>query len=329
MKQPKQNPYISKRSIRNTIIKIIDNQDFSKKKIRKLTQVITAAEDANLSTLLAYLYDRWANYLTNIAARKTGAEQAEYFRKAFKKYKKATKLNPSSDKYFYNWGHALGELAKLKGSAEAVKLELKGIKKYKQAAKLYSNFDSTYYNWASALLNIALAQETDAKRKKYLKKAIPKLKKTISINPWHENAWSKLGTIYSFLAECESGKKADAWNNKAIACYASVLRWSPRNVSVHDSWAIILKDMALTKEGAEAEALFILAIKKHLQAIEYGEDVYNLACTYAAMGDERNALIWLQKSVLKQELSPEEIWADPDWKPYLTHKTFLEIMEGI
>ena len=162
--------------------------------------------------------------------------------------------------------------------------------------------------------------------KYYLKKAIPKLKKTISINPWHENAWSKLGTIYSFLAECQSVIKAETWNDKAIECYRSVLSWSPRNASVYDSWAIILKDMALTKEGPEAEDLFVLAIKKHLQAIEYGEDVYNLACTYAAMGDERNALIWLQKSVLRQELNPEEIWSDSDWKPYLLHKNYIEIM---
>jgi tetratricopeptide (TPR) repeat protein len=307
-------------SLRLRILNVLHSNEFEPIEIQEIKEMVLELNDTNLKVSLAYLFDRWSDYLVSVIDEQEIDQQFEF---ALTKNKEAILLNPSFDKYYYNWGVSLGVYANYKSGEEKEKITQLEIEKYKIAASLNDNYESTYYNWGKCLLTTGLTKEVD-QGIVCIQESIKKLEKSVSINLWHTNAWSTLGTAYSYLGDFDTKNRGD-WYEKSIFCYSMVTEIKPYDGDAYDNWGIALKSLALLKENTERESLLLLAIQKHLIAIQKGSGTYNMACTYAALGDERNAFIHLSRAIETEDVQIEEIFEDADWVSYIDHKEFKAI----
>ena len=61
----------------------------------------------------------------------------------------------------------------------------------------------------------------------------------------------------------------------------------------------------LAKTGQESEDLFSQSFAKYQKAVELGGSCYNLACWYALRKNKDNALLWLEESLKRQEITTD------------------------
>ncbi len=92
------------------------------------------------------------------------------------------------------------------------------------------------------------------------------------------------------------------------------------------NWGTDLGDLAKTKTGEEAEALYQQAFEKYKTTYDLGGSSYNLACAYALKADKENALFYLDNSLKKKEISTDFVLDDGDWKSYLKDEDFNKII---
>lgn len=55
-------------------------------------------------------------------------------------------------------------------------------------------------------------------------------------------------------------------------------------------------------------------------------DTYNPSCVYALLNDKTNALIFLETSLDKQEITASDVIKDKDWSTYLSDKDFRALL---
>ncbi len=92
------------------------------------------------------------------------------------------------------------------------------------------------------------------------------------------------------------------------------------------NWGNHLGNLAKTKSGEEAEALYNLAFEKFKAGIDLGGKYYNLACTYALKPFKEKAYHYLEQSLKNKEIDVDFVKNDEDWKDYLEDDAFKQIL---
>ena len=87
-------------------------------------------------------YYNWGIALGELSKMKTGQEAEKLLNQAFKKYKKATRIEPNDHNAWDSWGVHLAELAKTRTGKEAEDLFTQSFKKHQKAIEC----GGTYYN---------------------------------------------------------------------------------------------------------------------------------------------------------------------------------------
>ena len=150
------------------------------------------------------------------------------------------------------------------------------------------------------------------------KDAIELYKKVIEINPDFYAAYSDLGVSYEKLGD-ENGQK------HALELLMDVF---PRYLSDHpdDARAHIVYAIELVKVGKIDEAK-----DECKRAIELSPDdslmSYNVACLYSRLGEKKQGIEYLQKSIKQGYTNFEWLKRDPDLNNIQNEPEFLELMK--
>lgn len=95
---------------------------------------------------------------------------------------------------------------------------------------------------------------------------------------------------------------------------------------LYSSWGTSLVELARTKEGKEAEDLYHQSFDKFQKATALGGGCYNLACLYAIKEIGNDALLYLDLSLAKKEISVQFVENDEDWRYFLKDINFISIL---
>ncbi len=75
------------------------------------------------------------------------------------------------------------------------------------------------------------------------------------------------------------------------------------------------------------ETLYQQSIEKLNKSVELDGSSYNLACAYALTKDKKNALKYLENSLIKKEITVEFVKDDEDWEAYKNDIDFLGLLK--
>jgi tetratricopeptide (TPR) repeat protein len=129
-----------------------------------------------------------------------------------------------------------------------------------------------------------------------------------------------------YLAQTKTGNEAKALYREAFEKFQQAITIKPDKYKAYNNWGDGLGKLARTKTGNEAKALYREAIEKYLKAFELSGKCYNLACVYALRSDRENALLYLEQSLAKKEISIDYVKQDTDWDAYRTDGDFLALL---
>ena len=134
------------------------------------------------------------------------------------------------------------------------------------------------------------------------------------------------GNYLGALAQTKSGEDAEGLFRESFEKYAKAVEIKPDKHEAFYNWGNYLGALAQTKSGEEADALFRQAFEKYEKAVDLGGRCYNLACGYALKGMKKEALLYLERSLERKEITPSFVLKDEDWKQYLQDKDFMDII---
>jgi hypothetical protein len=272
------------------------------------------------------VYYNWGNHLGNLAATKEGAAAEALYTQCFAKYEKAVELKPDMHEIYNNWGNRLGNLAATKEGAAAEALYTRCFAKYEKAVELKPDMHDAYYNWGNELGNLAATKEGAAAEALYTE-CFSKYEKAVECKPEMHEAYYNWGTELGKLAATKEGAAAEALYTECFSKYEKAVECKPDMHEAYYNWGTELGKLAATKEGAAAKALYALSIEKYTAAIELGGSTYNLACTYALIGDKDNALQYLTLSLTKKEVEVSFVVADTDWQSFHADNDFIDLID--
>ena len=177
------------------------------------------------------------------------------YNKALDSFQKAIKINPDSDKIFFQIGFVFSNLKKHK----------EAIKSYQKAIEIKPDKDAAYYNMGIAYSNlkqykeaiisyqkaIEIRPEKDAAyynmgiaydNLKQYKEAIKSYQKAIEIKPDKDEAYYNMGIAFSNLKQYE----------KAIKSYQRAVELKPDNDSIYNGLGLVFLKVNKTDNAFEA-----------------------------------------------------------------------------
>ena len=103
----------------------------------------------------------------------------------------------------------------------------------------------------------------------------------------------------------KEGKEAEDLLKQSFEKYEGALEIKPDLNEALNNWGYALLYMAKMKEGKEAEDLLKQSIEQLMKAEEIKEGcaAYNIACVNSILGEVKDSLLWLEKS-LKMKSAP-------------------------
>ena len=218
--------------------------------------------------------------------------------------------------YFGNWGTALFHLAKQKRYET---LFLDSFRKYRRASELNHNWDTIYFNWGNALSDLA---EQKGDEILYLE-SFEKYQKASDLN---SNDYSIHHNWGLTLANLAKQKRDETLYLESFQKYQKASELNPKNDSIYFNWGCALLNLAKQKGD---EVSLIKAEEILQKGVALGGQVYNLACLFAIRKDKTNALAYLEKSLIKREVSIKFIDDDDDddWKDFKTDMNFINLLD--
>ena len=265
-------------------------------------------------------YNNWGNALYDLAKTKSGGESEKLYEDAFVKYEQVTRSKSDYHEAYNNWGLALCDLAKTKSGGESEKLYEDAFVKYEQATCSKLDYYEAYYNWGNALCDLAKTKSGNKSEELY-KKAYAKYDQAIQSKPDYHEAYNNWGVALCDLAKTKSGGESEKLYEDAFVKYDQAIQSKPDDHEAYSNWGVALCDLAKTKSDSKSEELYNEAIKKFQQEIENGGCSYNLACIYAIRNKKEEALKYLERSFLRNEVSVEFVMEDKDWSGF--HKDLV------
>ncbi len=135
------------------------------------------------------------------------------------------------------------------------------------------------------------------------------------------------GTNLGNLAATKEGKEADDLYRQAFEKYQKAVEIKPDKHEALYNWGRGLGNLAATKEGKEADDLYQQAFNRLEKAVELGGSTYNLSCLYALKSDKENAFLYLEKSLIRGEITHLFVMKDEDWVNYRSDKEFIKLLK--
>ncbi|WP_419768451.1 TPR end-of-group domain-containing protein [Arcobacter sp.] len=284
--------------LKKEIIDILLSYNFDENKINKLLLKVKKVNNFEINNLTSNLFNLWGINIKKVAESKN---DEKLYKEAFKKYKKASELNPKDDSIFNNWGNALCNLTKSKNDE---KLYKEAFEKYKKASELNPKDDFIFYNWGNALYNLAKSKNDE----KLYEEAFEKYKKASELNPKDDSIFNNWGSALSDLAESKNDEKL---YEEAFEKYKKASELNPKDDSIFNNWGSALSDLAESKND---EKLYKEAFEKYKKASElnpkddsifnnWGSALYNLA---KSKNDENLYKEAFEKYKKASELNPKD-----------------------
>jgi tetratricopeptide (TPR) repeat protein len=197
--------------------------------------------------------------------------------------------------------------------------------KYKEAAEQFkiatefnSDNDSAFYNWGLALSY--LAQKNDDAS--LYKESFDKYDKATSINSDNDSAFYNWGLMLHYLAQKNDD---ESLYRESCEKYDKATSINPDKDSAFSNWGNAL--MYLFAKTKEKDILNkAIEVCKKAYTINTSKS-YNLSCCYVILNDKKNALKYLEESIVNKRIAIEHILRDEDWKNYLEDEDFKKLIE--
>ena len=125
----------------------------------------------------------------------------------------------------------------------------------------------------------------------------------------------------------KEGKEADDLYQQAFEKYQKTVEIKPDKHEAFNNWGTDLGELAATKEGKEADDLYQQAFNRLEKAVELGGSTYNLSCLYALKSYKENAFLYLEKSLIRGEITHLFVMKDEDWVNYRSDKEFIKLLK--
>ncbi len=258
------------------------------------------------------------------------SEKERLYNKAISKYKEAVKLDPNDSHAFNNWGGSLSKLGDLVTDlSEKERVYKEAISKYEQAIELNPNNSSAFNNLGVALSKLAGLTSDLLEKEQLYKDSIIKYEEAIKLNPNYSRAYNNWGSSLSKLGDLASDllEKEQLYKN-SISKYEQAIELDTNYSDAFNNWGSCLSDLAgLTSDLSKKERLYREALEVLKRAVELGGYYYNLACCYALLGEEKEALLTLKGSLEKQEINVAFVEADSDWDRLRDNEDFINLLD--
>jgi len=248
--------------------------------------------------------NNWGSALSALAKMKEGKEAEDLFKQSIEKYEAALEIKHDLHETLCNRGLALSNLAKMKEGKEAEDLFKQSIERYEGVLEMKPDYHEALNNWGSALSNLAKMKE-GKEAEDLFKQSFEKYEGALEMKPDYHEALFNWGTVLAYLAKMKEGKEAEDLFNQSIEKYESALEIKHDLHETLNNLGLALLELAKMKEGKEAEDFFKQSIEKLMKAEEIKEGIaaYNIACVNSLLGEVKDSLLWLEKS-LKMKLAP-------------------------
>jgi len=236
------------------------------------------------------------------------------FESSIEKYKKATELNPMNDAFYINWENALFDLAKLKQDETLYEFDFaKSIKATELNPKSYF----AYYNWGCNLSYLAVLKKDES----LFELSIEKHKKAAKLNPKNNNLYTNWGASISALAKI---RKDPSLFELSIKKFIKAIELNPIDYNAYNNWGEALASLAKLYDN---DLLYEQSFELLKKGVELGSMTYNLACIYAIRNNKTEALITLETSLIKNEITTNHLKEDKDWELLWEDVDFLTLLE--
>ncbi|KIA98527.1 hypothetical protein OA93_08475 [Flavobacterium sp. KMS] len=344
---------IDKNLLQKEVIDQIINKKFNQTKIDSIEKKLAPLKDPAINKLLAEYYLTWA---TEISRKALSKNDKVLFKESFKKFNKASKLDPSNYSTFNNWAATLYDYANIDNNQLHYK---DAILKCKKAIQLNDFQAASYENWAYILRSIAKAEKDEKlyfesiekfklaferngcstdffliwadtlhelgsliDDKTFYIESIEKYKKAANLNSTNGIIFSNWGSALFMFA-----KKDDDIGlfDEAFEKFKIAHEISPGNYEILEKWGTILAEYAKLKNKPE---LLDDSLKLLNTAVNLGGKSYNLACIYALLNDKLNSFALLEKSLKNKEIPLEHVKQDTDWDLLKNNRDFQRIISN-
>lgn len=312
--------------LKKEIINLLIAQKYDQNAISEIEEKTKTNPDKEVESLLAVLFTDWGADLGELAKTKEGKEAEDLYHQSFDKYRKAIEIKPDKHEAYNNWGNALVYLANTKEGKEAEDLYHQAFDKYRKAIEIKSDSHEAYDNWGNALGYLANTKEGKEAEDLY-HQSFEKYRKAIEIDPNKYKAYNNWGTDLGNLAKTKDGREAEDLYHQSFEKYRKAIEIKPDFHEAYNNWGGYLVYLAKTKGGKEVEDLYLQSFDKYQKAVVLGGHCYNLACLHAIKENTKEALLYLNFSLSKQEVSVSFVQSDPDWKGFVNNEDYINILK--
>jgi tetratricopeptide (TPR) repeat protein len=257
-----------------------------------------------------FTYSNWAIAVHNLAKQ---IDDEALYNQSFELYQKVMDLTPSDFITMSNYALAIHDLALLKKDPE---LYRQSFEKYAKAIELNAEDSLTYLNWGVACHDLANLQENESL---YLE-SIQKYQKAAEIVKDWDLAYSNWGLALDQLAKLT---KNESYYLQSIAQHQQAYDLNPGNLFYSKKLGAALLEFGKFKQNRELIERSVPFLKK---AAENNGGAYDLACAYALLNDEENALPLLDTLLQQKAITVEYVEQDADWKSYSDNNQFKAIL---
>jgi len=228
-------------------------------------------------------------------------------------FRQSLSLNDQNSSAYVNWGWALTKLYSVRKDTSLLD---DAIQKYEKALEINERDDNAYANWGS-VLTVLFDQRKDPS---LLDEAIEKYKRASELNERNDMLYYNWGESLRRLYDV---RKDPALLEEAILNYKKATEINDRLYAAHRNRIVaLLKLYHVRKDNLLLQEALAMSKKVLEMDPEVGAHHYNLACTYALLGNKAEMLSALKQAVeydrkgrkiAREDKDFEKYWDDPDF----------------
>ncbi len=207
-------------------------------------------------------------------------------------------------------------------------LEFFKNKDYKTSLRIFdsaitydANNQYLWFNKGFALLAEGITTNNIAK----LNESIEAFQQCLTINLNYNEARICIGEIMCRIGDIEKNKNKLLEGIAIIEKYVDNVDFKNQHYDILGTAYILL--VHLENKDKVKRKYLIKAKNYSLKGYNLNGKSYNLACSYALLKEEEEALIYLEKSLKNKEHTVDAIRNDRDWINFLQKKDFIRILE--
>jgi tetratricopeptide (TPR) repeat protein len=115
--------------------------------------------------------------------------------------------------------------------------------------------------------------------------------------------------------------------NAAAEKFKIAIDLNPEYSYSYYNYASLLCNYGKILAVPKKKEVFNLANENAMKAYNLGSSSYNLSCSFALLGDKKNALKYLKEAIDNELIKKEDVFLDDDWDAFYTDEDFKKIIE--